>query len=62
MAPALAGMVLHRTFVLGEPPTEETIAALIDQIILPACGVRPGGAPLGTQTQNTELQSQKEDS
>ena len=43
LAPALAGMVLHRTFVLGEPPNEETIAALVDQIILPACGIRPEG-------------------
>ena len=58
VAPALAGMVLHRTFVLGEPPTESTIAALVDQIILPACGVRPGGVPDSKATQNT----QKEDS
>ena len=59
MAPALAGMVLHRTFVLGEPTSEETIAALVDQIILPACGVRPDGAPpQDTRTQTT----QKEDS
>ena len=37
MAPALAGMVLHRTFLLGEPATPELITALIDQIVLPAC-------------------------
>jgi AcrR family transcriptional regulator len=37
IAPALAGMVLHRIFLLGESPSAETIAALIDQIILPAC-------------------------
>jgi AcrR family transcriptional regulator len=37
VAPALAGMVLHRIFLLGESPSAETIAALIDQIILPAC-------------------------
>jgi AcrR family transcriptional regulator len=34
--PALAGMVLHRLFVLGEAPDSETITQLIDQIILPA--------------------------
>ncbi len=37
VAPALAGMVLHRTFLLGEPATPELITALIDQIVLPAC-------------------------
>lgn len=37
IAPALAGMVLHRTHLLGEPPSKATIAALIDQVILPAC-------------------------
>ena len=35
-APALAGIVLHRRFVLGAEPDEPTIAAVIDQIILPA--------------------------
>ncbi|GAA4114736.1 TetR/AcrR family transcriptional regulator [Knoellia locipacati] len=37
IAPALAGMVLHRTHLLGEPPSKATIAALIDQVVLPAC-------------------------
>jgi AcrR family transcriptional regulator len=36
LAPALAGIVLHRRYVLGAPPDEPTIAAVIDQIILPA--------------------------
>jgi AcrR family transcriptional regulator len=66
MAPALAGMVLHRTFILGEPPTESTIAALVDQIILPACGVRPGGVPASrnrqSQSAQTTQNTQKEDS
>ncbi|MFC5179249.1 TetR/AcrR family transcriptional regulator [Nocardioides taihuensis] len=34
--PALAGILLHRSFMLGEPPTRELIARVIDQIILPA--------------------------
>ena len=34
--PALAGIVLQRLFVLGQPPSEETITRVIDQIILPA--------------------------
>jgi AcrR family transcriptional regulator len=33
---ALAGIVLHREFVMGEAPTPERIAAVIDQVILPA--------------------------
>ena len=37
--PALAGIILHRTFVLGEEPTTALIERAIDQIILPA--VRP---------------------
>jgi AcrR family transcriptional regulator len=36
LAPALAGIVLHRTFLVGEPPTTELITTVIDQIILPA--------------------------
>lgn len=36
IAAALPGIVLHRTFLLGEPPTEELIAKVVDQIILPA--------------------------
>lgn len=34
--PALAGIVLHRVFLMGEQPTEELISRVIDQIILPA--------------------------
>jgi len=33
---ALAGIVLHREFLLGELPTPEIVATVIDQIILPA--------------------------
>ncbi len=36
LAPALAGIVLHRLHVLGETPDADTIARVIDQIILPA--------------------------
>ena len=39
VAPALAGIVLHRIFLLGEEATPELVAGVIDQIILPA--VRP---------------------
>lgn len=36
IAPALAGIVLHRALMLGEAPSKELITAVIDQIILPA--------------------------
>jgi AcrR family transcriptional regulator len=35
-APALAGICLHRFYVLGEPPTPEVVTRVIDQIIVPA--------------------------
>ena len=33
---ALAGIVLHRLYVLGEVPDQEAVARIIDQIIVPA--------------------------
>ncbi|HEX5090627.1 MAG TPA: TetR/AcrR family transcriptional regulator [Nocardioides sp.] len=39
LAPALAGIVLHRFFLVGERPTKALIENVIDQIILPAAGV-----------------------
>jgi len=39
VAPALAGIVLHRMFVMGETPGPALIEHVVDQIILPA--VRP---------------------
>jgi len=40
LAPALAGIVLHRVFVMGQLPDEDLITRVIDQIILPAA-LRP---------------------
>jgi AcrR family transcriptional regulator len=39
LAPALAGIVLHRFFLVGERPTKALVESVIDQIILPAAGV-----------------------
>ena len=36
LEPALAGIVLHRFFVMGEQPTEDLVTRVIDQIVLPA--------------------------
>ena len=34
--PALAGILLHRAYLLGELPSRELVAQVIDQIIVPA--------------------------
>lgn len=41
LAPALAGIVLHRLFILGRTPDQDTIAHVVDQIILPAALKHP---------------------
>lgn len=39
--PAIAGICLHRLYVLGEAPDREQIARIIDQIIVPAAVNHP---------------------
>jgi AcrR family transcriptional regulator len=41
LEPALAGIVLHRVFVMGELPDADLITRVIDQIILPAATCDP---------------------
>jgi AcrR family transcriptional regulator len=41
VVPALAGILLHRFFMLGEIPDEEAVARVIDHVILPAATRRP---------------------
>ena len=36
LAPALAGICLHRLFLMGLPPDKDMIRRVVDQIILPA--------------------------
>jgi hypothetical protein len=36
LAPALAGMVLHSVFLLGDTVTPELIGQVLDEVILPA--------------------------
>jgi AcrR family transcriptional regulator len=36
IAPALAGILLHRAFILGIPPDDATIERVVDHVILPA--------------------------
>ena len=39
LAPALAGIVMHRLILVGEAPTRDIVTKVIDQIILPAAGI-----------------------
>ena len=41
LVPALAGILLHRVFLLGLPVDVRTVESVIDQIILPAATGRP---------------------
>ena len=41
LGPALAGILLHRHFLLGEPITRDLVERVVDQIILPAATGRP---------------------
>jgi AcrR family transcriptional regulator len=45
LEPALAGIVLHRVFVMGEQPDADLITRVIDQIILPAATCDPAKLP-----------------
>lgn len=36
LSPALAGIILHRGFVLGQPTDDKTVARVVDEIIMPA--------------------------
>ena len=54
LEPALAGIVLHRVFVMGEQPDADLITRVIDQIILPAATRAPA-------QQTNETSDEKED-
>ena len=45
LSPALAGIVLHRSFVLGLPADEKTVARVVDEIIVPAATRRSPAPP-----------------
>ena len=49
IVPALAGVCLHRMFMIGEQPDDATVERVIDNLILPAALARPSGtAPKST--------------
>ena len=41
ISPALAGILLHRSFVMGVVPDDRTVERVIDHVILPAVGCPP---------------------
>jgi AcrR family transcriptional regulator len=46
IGPALAGILLHRAFVMGLAPDDDVVRRVVDHVILPAVGYRPdAGAP-----------------
>ena len=45
LGPALAGIVLHRAFLLGEAVTPELVGRVLDEVILPAALHGPCSAP-----------------
>jgi AcrR family transcriptional regulator len=45
IAPALAGILLHRSFVLGLVPDDAAVERVIDHVILPAVGRRVTDVP-----------------
>lgn len=57
IGPALAAILMHRMFILGLPPDDETITRVVDRIILPAvrhpaCGT-PDNHKLKNDTRKT---------
>lgn len=54
IGPALAGILLHRTFILGVAPDDATIERVVDHVILPAVQHPPhGGENPGTTSTST---------
>jgi len=58
LATALPGVVLQRMFLMGEQPTPDLIASVIDQIILPAATC---GAPTSVTTPEQHPEHQQEE-
>lgn len=49
IAPALAGILMHRAFLLGDPIDDATIERVVDHVILPAVRHPSCGTPPSTQ-------------
>ena len=49
ISPALAGILLHRSFVMGVVPDDRTVERVIDHVILPAVGCPPAASSSHSQ-------------
>lgn len=54
IAPALGGILLHRSFVLGLPPDTATVERVLDHVILPAAGIAVGVPPTPSPHRESE--------
>lgn len=50
IAPALAGVCLHRMYVMGQAPDDAVVERVIDSLILPALGAAPASGSTSTKT------------
>jgi AcrR family transcriptional regulator len=59
IGPALAGILLHRTFILGVPPDDATIERVVDHVILPAVQHSASGSTKRSQKLTDNLKNIK---
>jgi len=64
IAPALAGILMHRAFLMGAPIDDATIERVIDHVILPAvrhpsCGAQRSSTHRNTKQSNTRTTNHK---
>jgi hypothetical protein len=55
IGPALAGILMHRAFILGDLPDDTTIERVVDHVILPAVR-HPSCGTQGSTTQGDSMQ------
>ena len=58
LVPALAGVLLHRFFILGDVPTAEAVARVIDHVIIPAATRPADRGPTTDTDSDTTTQGQ----
>ncbi|MGN6252127.1 MAG: TetR/AcrR family transcriptional regulator [Marmoricola sp.] len=57
IAPALAGIMLHRTFLMGMPTDDATVERVIDNVILPAVHAAPAASATTTRRRSHRQQT-----
>ena len=57
IAPALAGILLHRSFVMGVVPDDRIVERVIDHVILPAVGLPAGGHQTRSSSKKKEART-----